>query len=219
MAYFRELPNIEYISLLKNRNRNDETLTVKNIFRRAKLRTDIDQAITAFEYYQITEDMRPDTVAEEIYDNPELDWIILIANNITNLRDQWPLSHHNLDNYMLEKYGSYEALAEIHHYETKEIKDENNRIILQKGLVVDENFQFTYSQSDNSIVTANPTGPVSNYEYEVKLNEDKRTIKVLKVDYVSAIVTDLKNSMKYNRSSQFVNRELKFGYNPRISGV
>ncbi len=219
MAYFRELPNIEYISLLKNRNRNDETLTVKNIFRRAKLRTDIDQAITAFEYYQITEDMRPDTVAEEIYDNPELDWIILIANNITNLRDQWPLSHHNLDNYMLEKYGSYEALSEIHHYETNEIKDENNRIILQKGLVVDENFQFTYSQSDNSIVTANPAGPVSNYEYEVKLNEDKRMIKVLKVDYVSAMLTDLKNSMKYSRSSQFVNRELKFGYNHRISGV
>ena len=100
MAYFRELPNIEYISLLKNRNRNNETLTVKNIFKRARLRSDIDQAITAFEYYQITEDMRPDTVAEEIYDNPELDWIILITNNITNLRDQWPLSHHNLDNYL-----------------------------------------------------------------------------------------------------------------------
>ena len=219
MAYFRELPNIEYISLLKNRNRNDETLTVKNIFKRAKLRTDIDQAITAFDYYQITDNMRPDTVAQEIYDNAELDWIILMTNNITNVRDQWPLSHYDLNNYMLEKYGSHAALSNVHHYETTEIKDEFNRIILKKGLIVDQTFQFTYSQSDNSIVTVNPTGPVSNHDYEVRVNEDKRQIKILKPAYVSAFIVDFKNAMKSSRSTQFVTRELKFGYNPRIVGV
>ena len=48
MAYFRELPNINYVSLLKDKSRNDERLIVKNIFKRAKLRSDVDQGITAF---------------------------------------------------------------------------------------------------------------------------------------------------------------------------
>ena len=67
MAYFRELPNINYVSLLKDKSKNSERLIVKNIFKRAKLRTDIDQAITAFEYYDISENMRPDVVAQNIY--------------------------------------------------------------------------------------------------------------------------------------------------------
>ena len=83
MAYFEELPDISYVSLLPNSSRNDDRIKVKNIFKRAKLRSDIDQAISAFEYYQITENTRPDTLAEELYDNPELDWVILITNNIT----------------------------------------------------------------------------------------------------------------------------------------
>ena len=79
MAYFRELPNINYVSLLKDKSKNSERLIVKNIFKRAKLRTDIDQAITAFEYYDISENMRPDVVAQNIYGDPELDWIIPVS--------------------------------------------------------------------------------------------------------------------------------------------
>ena len=71
MAYFRELPNINYVSLLKDKSRNDERLIVKNIFKRAKLRSDVDQGITAFEYYDISENMRPDVVAQNIYVDPE----------------------------------------------------------------------------------------------------------------------------------------------------
>ena len=66
MAYFRELPEINYVSLLPNRNRNDERILVKNIFKRAKLRQDLNQSITVFDYYQIEYDTRPDTVAHEV---------------------------------------------------------------------------------------------------------------------------------------------------------
>ena len=83
MAYFEELPEISYISRLANSNRNEDRILVKNIFKRAKLRTDIEAAITAFNYYQIEEGERPDTLAKKIYDNEELDWVILITNNIT----------------------------------------------------------------------------------------------------------------------------------------
>ena len=96
MAYFEELPDISYVSLLPKTRNNDERITVKNIFKRAKLRTDIDQAITGFSYYEIPENTRPDVVAQDIYGDPELDWVILITNNIMNVRDEWPLSNNDL---------------------------------------------------------------------------------------------------------------------------
>ena len=89
MGYFQELPNISHPSLLSSRNKVEDRIIVKNLFKRSKLRTDIDQAITAFNYYYIEEGMRPDMVAQELYDDPELDWVILTSNNITNVRDQW----------------------------------------------------------------------------------------------------------------------------------
>ena len=121
MAYFEELPNIAHPSLLPNRNKIEDRIIVKNIFKRSKLRTDVNQAITAFNYYTIKEGMRPDMIAQELYGDPELDWVVLTSNNITNIRDQWPLSHNDLHEYMLEKYGSEANIAKVEIYETREI--------------------------------------------------------------------------------------------------
>ena len=82
MAYFQELPNISYPSLLPANNKIEDRIPVKNIFRRSKLRSDVDQAITAFNYYYVKESYRPDMVAEEIYNDSELDWVVLTSNNI-----------------------------------------------------------------------------------------------------------------------------------------
>ena len=142
MGYFRELPNISAVSLLPGRTRSDERVTVKNIFKRAKLRTDVDSAITAFDFRVIKENERPDTIANNVYGDPELDYIILITNNIIDVRSQWPLSNRDLYNYMLDKYGSDAALQEVHHYETIEVRDDNNRTVLEGGLTVDEDFTF-----------------------------------------------------------------------------
>ena len=218
MPYFRELPNISHASLLPNRSRNDERLIVKNIFRRAIMRQDLFSSVTTFDYYNIQENMRPDTVARVIYDDPDLDWIILITNNITNVRDQWPLSNNDLQEMMLDKYGSYEALQNVHHYETTGIFDEDNRTILPEGLEVDRDFQYSY-YSTNSTITTNPVVPVTNYQYESKKNNEKRKIVVLKPTMVGVFVSDMKNIMKYKKTSSYINRNLKESYNPRISGV
>ena len=85
MSYFRELPNFEYIANFPNQSFNTDYVVTKNIFKRAKLRSDISSAITAFNYYQIVDNERPDQVAAKVYDNAELDWVILITNNITNI--------------------------------------------------------------------------------------------------------------------------------------
>ena len=218
MAYFEELPDISYVSLLPKTGNNDERITVKNIFKRAKLRSDIDQAVTGFTYYQIPENTRPDVVAQNIYGDPELDWVILIANNIMNVRDEWPLSNNDLYDFMLEKYGSVEKLNEINHWETTEIRDNYNRILLKSGLEVDKEFSFTYSIS-NTTYTVNPTAAVTNEDYEIRKNESKRTIKLLKHQYISTFVKDMRNIMKYETASQYINRTTKASYNPNETGV
>lgn len=217
--YFRELPNISYVSLLPNQNRSDERIEVKNLFKRAKLRTDVDQSVTSFDYYLVQDNERPDIIAQKVYDNADLDWVILVTNNITNIRDQWPLSNNDLYNYCLEKYGSDANIMATHHFETKEIKDRFGRLILKKELIVDENFEFTYAKDDYSTVTVKPAQSVSNYNYEQRLNEDKRKIRVLKIEFLSAFISDFRNLMRHDKSSSFINRSLTSSYNPRETGI
>jgi hypothetical protein len=219
MAYFRELPNISYLSRLPDVSSNEEYITVKNLFKRAKIRTDINNAITAFDYYQILDNQRPEIVASSLYGDPELDWVILIVNNITNVRDQWPLNNNDLYNYMIDKYGSEEALSSIHHYETTEVKDEYDRLVVPSGLEVDSNFTVTYTKFNNTVSTVSPVKQVTNYEYETNTNEEKRKIRVLKPAYLSVVITDLRNIMKYDQSSQYINQTTKQSYNPNLTGV
>ena len=219
MGYFNELPNLDYLSQLPDANSNETYITVKNLFKRAKIRTDINNAITAFDYYQILDNQRPEVVASRLYGDPELDWVILITNNITNVRDQWPLNNNDLYNYMIDKYGSEEALSSIHHYETIEVKDEYDRLVVPSGLQVDSNFTVTYTKFNNTVSTVSPVKQVTNYEYETNINEEKRKIRVLKPAYLSIVITDLRNIMKYDQSSQYLNQTTKQSYNPNLTGV
>ena len=222
MGYFQELPDILYPSLLPSRNKVESRIAVKNFFKRSKLRTDLDQAITAFNYYNIKDGMRPDMVAQELYDNPELDWVVLTSSNITNIRNEWPLDHNDLQEYMLEKYGSDARIAEAEIYETRKIVDEYNRVVIPAGLEVDSNFSLEYlNYSGQKIIVSSSqvVAPVTNYQYEVRLNDEKRKIRVLKPQFVSLFLTDHKNIMRYDRSSDYISNRLKGTYNPRISGV
>ena len=219
MAYFEELPNILYPNLLRNQNKIEDRIPVKNIFKRAKLRDDVDQAITAFNYYYVEQGMRPDMVAKDLYGDSELDWVVLTTNNITNVRDQWPLEHNDLHEYMLGKYGSEVNINGIHHYETREILDEYKRVVIPAGLQVDANFTFKYMNYSNSIVNVNPVSAITNYQYEVKLNDEKRRIKILKPQFLTLFLTDHRNIMSYEKSSDYISDRLKSTYNPRISGV
>ena len=222
MGYFQELPDISYPSLLSSRNKVERRIVVKNLFKRSKLRTDLDQAITAFNYYNIKDGMRPDMVAQELYDNPELDWVVLTSSNITNIRNQWPLNHNDLQEYMLEKYGSEENIAKVHHYETRKIVDEYNRVVMPAGLEVNQNFSFQYLNFSKQVIKVIPSqvvAEITNYQYEAKINDEKRRIKVLKSEYLSAFISEHREIMSYDKSSDYISKRLKGTYNPRISGV
>ena len=161
MGYFRELPNLEYQNFLSDSLSSQSYLTVKNLFRRNKLRDDLQNVFTLFNKYQIKEGARPDTVAEEFYGSAELDWVVLMTAGIINVRNDWPLSSKELYDYSLKVYG--DSLNDVHHWETKEIKDLNGKLILPKGKVVNSN--FTIPNPDVYNATLNPVGYVTNYDY------------------------------------------------------
>jgi hypothetical protein len=204
MSYFRELPDLQYQSPVSDRNSSLDYVTAKNLFRRVKLRDDLQNVFTLFNKYQIPAGARPDTVAEVLYGRADYDWVVLLSANITNVRDQWPLSDKDLYLYSEEKYGI--ILNDVRFYETTEVKDSKNRLILPAGKVVDAN--FTIPNPNNPLTTLNPVAGVSNYEYEDKQNEKKRGIYVLKRIYLQQYVNDFKDIMYYQKSSQYVSNRL-----------
>lgn len=213
MSYFRELPNLEYQSFLSDRTSVDEYILVKNLFRRVKLRDDLQNIFTIFDKYQIVDGARPDTVAEELYGSVQYDWVVLISAGITRVRDQWPLSDKQVYDYAESIYGA--DLNAIHHYETTEVKDSQDRLILPAGKVVDAN--FTIPKPGDPTTTLNPVVGVSNYEYEVLKNNDKRGIYVLKPRYLQQVLLDTRREMYYDKSSQYVNDRLIKTENTRAS--
>lgn len=199
MAYFRELPNLEYISVFKDRKSNDEYTLSKNIFRRPKLREDLASAVTAFEYYQIVGDERPDQIAEKFYSNAELDWIILISNNITNYNEEWPLNNNALYNYMLNKYGSEEEIQKIHHYETIEYRDEFGRLIIQGGLQVDPGRSEVIETNVNSIEYRLNYFPsnVTNDFISVNLNQTLQVVQRDNDEFAQIYIKDIDNNESF----------------------
>jgi len=219
LPYFRYLPNFDYVSRLPDAKNIGDYVQVKNLFRRAKINEELFQNINFFTKYKIVGDERPDNVAYKIYDDQYLDWLVLLANNIINVEEEWPLSQQSFYNFMLSKYGSETAFNNPHHYETVQVKDSNGRTILKAGLEVPSDYSITYFDSGlNQVVTnTNTTTMVTNYEYEDKIQDNKRNIYVVKGEYISEILNDLEEGLLYKSgSSQYVDENLAVGDNIRL---
>jgi len=217
MTYFRELPNLEYQSFLSDVKSSDQYLVAKNLFRRVKLRDDLQNVFTVFDKYQIPDGARPELVAEELYGSTQYDWVVLVSAGITRIRDQWPLSDKQVYDYAEDVYG--DRINSVHHYETTEIRDSQNRLILPAGKVVDADFKISYYDNGklytnestlgtNIVNIGNPVIGISNYEYEVFKNNEKRGIYVLKPIYLQQVINDTRKAMTYDQSSQYVNSKL-----------
>jgi len=218
--YFRNLPDFEYINRTSDATNISDYTTVKNLFKKGKLREDIFQDTTFFEKYQIKGDDRPDNVANEVYSDPTLDWVILLSNNIINIQSEWPMTQAGFDAYLLDKYGDYDTLYNgIHHYESNEVKNSQGIVIFPKGVRVSAAQSVSYYDyfSDEQFTIDNISTPVTNYDYEDKLNNDKRNIFILKGRYLNVIFDDLEEMMTYKEgSTQYVSETLKRADNIRL---
>ena len=210
MGYFRELPNLLYQSFLPDKTSSLDYTEVKNLFRRVKLRDDLQNVFTLFDKYEIPDGYRPENVAENFYGNDLLDWVVILTAGIVNIRNEWPLNSRDIFDYSFEKYG--DDLNVTRFFETKEVKNSSGTILLNKGIVVDSDFEFNYYEdTTNKYINVKGTSVrtgISNYEYETRLNDEKRSIFLLKSEYLQQFINDFRDIMIYGQSSQAINENL-----------
>ena len=237
MGYFTELPNIAYQSPLSHKNSSRDYIIIKNIFRRSKLLDYLGENVSLFNKYVIGDGARPDTVAEDLYGDAELDYVVILVAGITNLNHEWPIQDYEVYNYALEKYGSETEMNKNHHYETFEIRDDKNRLILPPNLIVDDEFKIDgtsskyntkytlVSQAGNTqlddkdeftVKTDNIARAVTNLEYEHTENEKKREIDVLRGSYLQTFINDLRDVVRYDKSSSYITSSLAATENTNV---
>ena len=213
-SYFRQIPNLDYPSLANDRNSVYDYQVVKNIFKRAVIRDDIFDEITAFTRYSVVGDERPDQVAYQFYNDSGLDWVILATNNIIHVRDEWPMGNQDFLTYLNAKYTEAE-LSNIHHYETEIIRDSNGTLIQPEGKTVPAG--YTVNFLDNGVLRSESSlTSFSFLEHETNLNDAKRDINILKVEYLGLFLENFADIMEYKPSKQFVTSKLKKTENPRL---
>ena len=247
MGYFRDLPNIMYQSPLPEKVSSRDYIAVKNLFRRVKINSNISDVTSIFNKYVIGDGERPETIAEELYGSPYLDYVVILCAGINNIIEDWPLQDYQVYNYALDKYGSEIKMNEVHHYETNEIRDQNNRLILEAGLTIEPTFQIdgpglqyrasdaapitwtSIRESGNVTLTTNTLGgtaeliqatignAVTNLQYEYDKNEEKRQIDLLKPGYLQQFINDFKDSVKYTKHSKYITSSLIESENTEIN--
>ena len=213
-SYFRQLPNLDYPSLANDRNSAYDYQVVKNIFKRAVLRDDIFDEVTAFTKYSIQGDERPDQLAYDFYNDSGLDWVILTTNNIVHVRDEWPMGNQDFLTYLNAKYTEAE-LANIHHYETKIIRDSSGTLIQPEGKTVPAGYTINFL--DYGVLwSASSLTSFTFLEHETNVNDNKRNINILRSEYLNFFLESFEEIMEYKPSKQFVTDSLKKTENPRL---
>ena len=227
MSYFKHFPNILYQSPLSHKDSSGDFIAVKNIFRRTKLKDYLQGSVSVFNKYIIEDGERPDTISELLYGSPQYDFVVVLTAGITNINHQWPIQDFQVYDVALAKYGTETKMNEVHHYETFEVKDSQGRQILPPNLIVDVDFKMDGSalrfgtnrftliseagntqlddKNEYTVATDNIARPVTNYEYEINENEKLREIDVLQRGYLTTFVNDLRDIVRYDRHSNYIN--------------
>ena len=218
--YFSNLTEFLYVNRTKEGRSEGDYSIVKNFFKRVRLRDDIFQDLTFFTKFTVPGDDRPDNVANTIYDDPSLDWVVLLSNNIVNVQSEWPLGQASFNTYITEKYGDETTLySGIHHYESREVQSNDGTIIIPSGqrVRIGQSVSFFDEDSSQQIVRTDVAMPITNYAVEEKLNDEKRNIFVLKPIYLNILFDDIDQIMRNKKgSTQFISETLVRGDDIRL---
>jgi len=178
--FFENFPQVEY-----DLKKNDKLEILTNVTVRFKIQEILQNRTVVLYDYNVKDGERPDVIAYKYYDDPSLDWIILLTNNIVDPLFEWPLDSRSLNRFIIEKYGSIgTAKSTVHEYR-QIVREQSTRFdgtfIQEKQLVVDLDTYNTLSPDQRTLVT--------KYDFEVDLNEQKAQIKILDEKFLASIVS------------------------------
>tara|TARA_B100001057_G_scaffold179419_1_gene180158 strand:+ start:957 stop:1481 length:525 start_codon:yes stop_codon:yes gene_type:complete len=169
--YFDMIPKIYYDSKANNKY---DLLT--NLMTRVKLRTDIKNDIFDFDYYDVVDGETPEIIAHKYYDNPELHWTILVANDIIDYYEDWPMPTQKFEEFIKDKYVNPQG---VHHYEISQTSGDTTKTI-----------NVGMNTTDYASASA-----ISNYTYEQRLQDDKRQIRLISPRFITQFVEEFRSKI------------------------
>mgnify|MGYP001175859507 FL=1 len=172
--FFKNFPAIPYDSL---GNYNFKEVT--NLLRRIVVRSKVKTNTLMFDTYDIRDGETPEMLADKLYDDPELHWVILMMNDITDRFHQWPMNSVQFNTYVEEKYSNINA---IHHYEIAQSSGDTTTKI--------------WVENDTDASAYSDTTPITNYEYELREQDRKRKIRLLDPRYLDQFVQEFQTKMR-----------------------
>ena len=175
--YFTKFPKLLY-----DLKQDGTSKVVTDIFRRIKVREKIKDNISLLDKYDVGEGETPETVAFKVYGDTSYFWIICLMNNIVNRYYDWPLPEVMFQQYVADKYSNPDG---IHHYE----------ITQSSGKQTGEGpADYSHKLEVNSDTVGAES--VSNIEYERRLQDQKRQIKILPKSYISVFENEFDNLIR-----------------------
>ena len=172
--YFRNFPLIPYDS-----EGNLKFKTVTNLLRRVGMRTKLKTNTLLYDTYNVKEGETPEMIAHKLYGDPELHWIILLINEVTDRYHQWPMSLPQFQEYLVDKYDNPDG---IHHYETTQDSG-NTKVKIE-----------VFNEVDDDAYTG--LIPITNREYEENEQDRKRQIRLVDPSFVEQFVDEFKVLME-----------------------
>ena len=183
MKYFNKFPSIVYNFKIKGK---DSPIIITNMMIRLRMilenKLDFEKITTDF---VISDNENLESISYDLYENTIYHWTILFINNRADYIGDFPLSQNALDEFVISKYG--DNANAVHHYV-------DNRGNIVGGYLVGSELKLDqYMGADGE--TLETGTPVTNEEYEIQLNDEKRYIKVIHPDYIAMFITEFEKAM------------------------
>ena len=147
-----------------------------DIMSRVRVRANMKKEIVMLDKYDVKENETPEIVADKHHGSPYYHWVVMLLNEISDVNHDWVKSTRQMQKYLLSKYTETQ-LTETHHYEISQTSG-------------DTTIKIEVENTTYPTATA-----ITNYEYEVALNEEKRSIDLLRNDYLTFFVDEFQNSI------------------------
>lgn len=193
MSYFTTFPTMVYDFALSNEEQ--KTIAVRDITTNVRFRKEILDNIVAYEVYDIQDGDTPEKISENVYGTPYYHWILMLVNERFDYLSDFPMAQRELESFIESKYGADQF--SIKHYETVEIANTAGKVLLKPGLVVSDQYTFSYTDGNTQVTVPNAqcAVPVTNYDYEFAQNEKKRQLKILAPELLDEIVLKFRSAL------------------------
>ena len=171
MSYFNRFPKILY-----NVDGSESSKLMTNIMKRVRVRANMAKEFALLDPYDIQDGETPEILADRHHGSPYYHWVIMLMNGIRDPQHDWPKSTRQMQMYLQGKYGSAENQNAVHHYEAPQ------------------------SSGDTSIrmeVLSDYPGAIeiSNYTYEHNVNESKRSIDLLRNNFLGPFIAEFEREV------------------------